>query len=142
MKFTTIIPGKLYQGAEFKSNLTADDKMSILDCQGIDVVINVYKNEDNLLAKCLHRYIYHPLSDGTKIDGTINIVAGTASGLIREGHTIFTHCHAGRNRSGFVNALIVMKVLRISGKDALEYVRMKRPGAIDNIYFEQYLLSL
>lgn len=139
MNIVEIIPGKLYQSAEFKKNLTTADKVSILDGYNIDVVINVYKNKDTELSKILNAYLYHPLADGKYIDGTIMIVADRAASLIKQGHVVLTHCHAGRNRSGFVNALIAMRVLRLSGEEALNLVRERRPRAIDNESFERYL---
>jgi protein-tyrosine phosphatase len=142
MKLTEIIPGKLYQSAEFKNSLTTTERLSILNCYRIDVVVNVYKNHDTKLARYLYNYIYYPLSDGKKIDGNVNNIANKVAAMIKAGHKVLVHCHAGRNRSGFVNALVVMKVLRVSGKEALEIVRLHRPRAIDNINFETYLRSL
>jgi len=141
VKLTEILPGVLYQSAEFPK-ITIKEKLSILETYGIDIVVNLYKNPDEELEDRIYRYIYFPMSDGKVINQDICKFSNYVAKKIVNGHAVLTHCHAGRNRSGFFNALVVRKVLKISGEQALEYVRRKRPRAIDNIYFEEYLRKL
>jgi protein-tyrosine phosphatase len=52
------------------------------------------------------------------------------------------HCHQGKSRSGLFNALVTRQILGISGAEAVDLVRRKRPGALGNEVFTAYLRSL
>ena len=54
---------------------------------------------------------------------------------------VLVHRHMGKSRSGLVNALVAMKILGISGREAVEFVRQRRPGALGNAVFARYLES-
>ncbi|HKX18412.1 MAG TPA: hypothetical protein VJT33_10425 [bacterium] len=62
--------------------------------------------------------------------------------LILLGHKVLVHRHMGKSRSGLVDALVAMKILGINGREAVELVRRRRPGALGNAVFVQYLESL
>jgi protein-tyrosine phosphatase len=117
-------------------------KLDALNSYHIDIVVNLYKNRDTDLEKHLYKYVYYPISDGKYIDPMVVDIAEYLARMISKGHVVYTHCHAGRNRSGFVNALVVRLVLGVSGEEAMNIVRRKRPRAIDNIHFENYLKGL
>lgn len=87
-------------------------------------------------------YIYLPIHD----DGLPNLkklheVAKLGANLVREGHKVLSHCGMGLNRSALVAALILM-YLGKDGKEAVEILREKRPGALFNDNFAEYLLGL
>jgi len=139
MRATPILPGKLYQGPEF-GNRPLQEKLSLIRDNRIDVVINVYKNPDVKLRERMYEYIYFPMSDGKTFNALeLMDLAERAADLLRAGYVIYTHCHAGRNRSGFLNALIVRDYCNIPGHQALQHVRQMRPRAVDNEYFEWFL---
>jgi protein-tyrosine phosphatase len=50
-------------------------------------------------------------------------------------------CSAGRNRSALLNALIVAKLLGISGQEAVEYVQRERPNSLANPHFVKFLIE-
>jgi len=142
MNIYTVIPGRLFQCAEF-INKPIEHKLGALMSHKIDVVINVYKHRDEELEEYLYRYWYDPIPDGKSFDPkVVLIIAHEATELIRHGHVVLVHCHAGRNRSGLVSALIAREYLGISGAAAMELVRTRRPRAIDNQYFEDFLKEL
>jgi protein-tyrosine phosphatase len=62
--------------------------------------------------------------------------------LIRDGHRVLVHCHRGKSRSGLFNALVAMKILQIDGETAVELIRERRPGALGNQIFVEYLQRL
>ena len=141
MKITEIIPGTLFQCAEF-SKIPLKQTLDVLKGYGIDIIVNMYKNPDTELIPYLYSYVYYPIPDGKVVDPKIEDVAKYLVKKISQGHIVCTHCHAGRNRSGFMNALVVKHFLEIDGDMAMQIVRDARPRAIDNVHFENYLRSL
>ena len=143
MKIYEILPNALYQSAEF-FKLPIREKLKNLSEFGIDIVVNLYKNEDKELEKHLFAYVYFPMPDGKTFDVKgVETLSSLMAQSVFAGHRVLTHCHAGRNRSGFVNAMALWKIVPgMTGRKALELVRERRPNAIDNPYFEKYLLNL
>lgn len=45
---------------------------------------------------------------------------------VRQQRRVMTMCAQGRNRSGLVSALLLMRIYGLSGHDAVELVRMRR----------------
>lgn len=89
-------------------------------------------------------YIYWPIEDAAALPamGILNALVDATVRLIRLGHKVLVHCHRGKSRSGLFNALVVMQILGISGGDAVEFVRSRRPGALGNEVFTAYLQAL
>jgi len=84
-----------------------------------------------------------PLADGQIKDvHSVYLARDTAIAMLTEGYTTIIHCMAGRNRSGLVGALVLQHIEHLSGLEALDRVRELRPRSVDNIYFEQFLMSL
>jgi protein-tyrosine phosphatase len=54
---------------------------------------------------------------------------------------VLSHCSGGFNRSGLVAGLILNE-LGVSGAEALARIRARRPGALFNETFADYLASL
>jgi len=54
---------------------------------------------------------------------------------------VLTHCNMGFNRSGLVAGLILTS-LGMPGVVAVSRIRARRPGALYNDRFAQYLLDL
>lgn len=140
MKVNAIIPGALFVRGR-SDHLPAADKAATLDALGIGTVANLWSREDPDLRAATN-YIHHPMADGRLDPETVaglEILAARLTGIIRAGDSVLVQCHAGRNRSGLLAALVARRVLGLSGKEALEYVRNARPDAVDNEWFEAYL---
>lgn len=87
-------------------------------------------------------YIYFPIFDeGLPNLVKLHAVARLGATLIGSGQRVLTHCRMGFNRSALVAGLILM-YLGMSGADAVELLRQKRPGALFNENFAAYLQSL
>jgi protein-tyrosine phosphatase len=139
MKIHTIIPDALYQRGEFYK-FPLQQKLDGLKAYGIDVVVNTIVRSDTELIPYLHSYIHQPLPDGKSIyKMMIYNAAREAIDAIDDGHVVLTHCHAGKNRSGLINCLIVMELLDMTGTEALAFVRQGRPNAVANPYFQSLL---
>lgn len=143
MKIREIIPGKLYTRGRFDRH-SKETKLKSLREQGIGIVVNLIKRfDEDLAGPDGLEYYSLPIADGEDWDQAMVLALSyRMAERIREGQRILVHCNAGRNRSGLVCALIVRELWGISGSEALEYVRKKRPRAVDNPHFEEYLRSL
>ena len=116
------------------------------DCiapHGIDVVIDLDGGLDACIPTetnhCL--YIYFPFDDDDQsLPNTkkLHAIAAMAAALIREGHRVLAHCNMGFNRSGLVAGLI-LKSLGMPGDAAVTRIRERRPGALYNDIFADYL---
>lgn len=144
MKIYEIVPGKLYQRGEFM-DFPREIKLSELRRRGIDIVINVWSKSDKEISEEMFRYIHWPLPDGELRACDKQFLSGVAMwvvGDISDGHRVLVHCHAGRNRSALVSALLVRQLFGMSGAQAIEYVRERRPNALANEHFCNYLRGL
>jgi len=87
-------------------------------------------------------YIYFPIFDEGLPDlEKLHAVARMGAGLIRSGHRVLSHCGMGFNRSALVAGLI-MTYLGVTGPEAVSLIRDRRPGALFNDNFADYLMSI
>jgi hypothetical protein len=87
-------------------------------------------------------YLYHPIYDEELPDlPTFHAVARLGADLIRGGHKVLAHCGMGYNRSALM-AGVILTELGHSGADAFVRLRERRPGALFNDVFADYLATL
>jgi hypothetical protein len=115
-----------------------------LEHYGIDTVIDLDGEVDfgvpTVPNQCL--YIYFPIYDEDLPNlNKLNSVARLGASLVREGHHVLSHCGMGYNRSALVAGLILHE-LGMPGPDVVERMRNRRPGALFNERFAEYLVSL
>ena len=117
--------------------------------QGIDVIIDVIIDLDGGLDACIPTdanrclYVYFPFADDDQdlpSVAKLQAVAAMGATLMRHGHRVLAHCNMGFNRSGLV-AGAILKALGMSGEAAVTRIRDRRPGALYNERFTDYLLS-
>jgi hypothetical protein len=115
-----------------------------LEAFGIDTVIDLEGGLDHCIpdvpGQCL--YVYFPILDEqlppmAKLRG----IARLGASLVRDGHVVLSHCGMGFNRSALVAGLILNE-LGMPGKDVVSRLRDRRPGALFNPTFADYLESL
>ena len=131
--------GRLFMSA-------AIHQWNILAARGVDVVIDLEGGLDLCIPtqanQCL--YVYFPFDDDDRVLPSLaklRALAQLAATLVREGHTVLSHCSGGFNRSGLLAGLILTE-LGMSGAEALARIRAKRPGALYNGTFADYLASI
>jgi hypothetical protein len=117
-----------------------------LQTNGIDVVIDLEGGLDACIPTCINGcvYVYFPLDDdnqGALPEGRLRAIAKLAASLITQGHRVLSHCGMGFNRSALVAGLILIE-LGMSGPEAVAKIRSRRPGALYNDRFADFLLSL
>lgn len=135
--YNEILPG-LFQSGSF------DDPKKIIDLK-IDVVIDLEGGFDKI-AKPIVSYLYWPISDKPELPDLDELKAIASYGLAcwkkkPQPLRLLVHCSQGMNRSGLVNGMILM-LSGMKGKDAVKLIREKRPGALVNFVFAEYLESL
>lgn len=139
MKVHEIVRGRLYvRGAS--DHLPASQKLAVLRGLGIEHVVNLWSRPDpDLRAALGDRYVHTPIPDGhLSIDMLLDLESLTDR-LCATGEPILVQCHAGRNRSGFLAALMVARMSGKSRRDALRFVRERRPRAVATEAFVRYL---
>jgi len=112
--------------------------------RGIDTIVDMDGTVDPGIPEAPNAilYVYHPildedLPDLTKIEALARLVAG----LVSEGHRVLVHCRMGLNRSVLVIAT-ALTYLGMTGEQAVELLRDRRPGALFNESFAAHVLGL
>ncbi|HYN22444.1 MAG TPA: dual specificity protein phosphatase family protein [Thermoanaerobaculia bacterium] len=87
-------------------------------------------------------YLYFPIFDEDLPNlQKLHAVARLGASLVESGHKVLSHCGMGYNRSALVAGLILHH-LGVPGPEAVRLLREKRPGALFNDVFAEYLLGL
>jgi len=123
----------------------AISRWNVAESRGVDVVIDLEGGLDLCIPTqanhCL--YVYFPFDDDDRTLPSLSklqAIAQLGASLVRDGHTVLSHCTSGFNRSALVAGLI-LRELGLSGAEALARVRARRPGALYNEAFADYLVS-
>jgi protein-tyrosine phosphatase len=110
----------------------------------VDTVIDLDGDIDDGVPtvpnQCL--YIYFPIFDEDlpnleKLHG----IADLGARIVTAGHRVLSHCGMGFNRSALVAGVILHK-LGMRGPDVVDRLRERRPGALFNDCFADYLRAL
>lgn len=115
-----------------------------LDDHRITVVIDLEGELDHGVPTVPNHilYVYFPIYDEDLPDTTKLIaVARLGASLVKSGHRVLSHCGMGFNRSALVAGLILMD-MGMSGPEVVTHLRQRRPGALFNEVFAQYLEGL
>jgi protein-tyrosine phosphatase len=115
-----------------------------INTAGIQTVIDLEGDVDHgLSTRPGHMlYIYHPIFDEHLPDlPPFHAVARMAADLIRQRRKILSHCGLGLNRSALM-AGVILTELGMPGRAAVDRLRERRPGALFNDNFAQYLATL
>jgi protein-tyrosine phosphatase len=110
---------------------------------GITVVIDLEGEIDRDIPTMPNHilYLYFPIYDEDLPDlAKVHAVARMAASLVQAGHRVLSHCGMGFNRSALLAGLILI-YLGKDGRETVELLRARRPGALFNETFAEYLLS-
>jgi protein-tyrosine phosphatase len=111
---------------------------------GITAVIDLDGEVDHGIPSVPNQmlYIYFPIFDDDLPNlEKLHAVARLAASLVQRGERVLSHCGLGLNRSALVAGL-TLTYLGLSGPEAVERLRAKRPGALFNDNFANYLQSI
>jgi dual specificity protein phosphatase-like protein len=122
------------------------DDWTPLEQSGIDVVIDLEGGLDPCIPTttntCL--YLYFPIDDDDlqlPCLSKLRAIARLAATLITEGHRVLSHCGMGFNRSALVAGMILVE-LGLPGPAAVAQLRARRPGALFNDGFAEFVAGL
>lgn len=112
--------------------------------RGITVVVDLEGDVDHGVPTAANEflYVYLPIPDGSlpNLD-RLHAVGRLAADLVGKGHRVLSHCGMGLNRSALVAALVLMHH-GMTGPEAVARLRERRPGALFNTVFADYLMQL
>jgi hypothetical protein len=117
---------------------------SYVEEQGITVVVDLEGEIDSGIPTIPNHvlYVYFPIYDEDLPDlAKFHAVARMAASLVAAGHKVLSHCGMGFNRSALLAGLILV-YMGAEGKDAVHLLKSRRPGALFNQVFADYLSSL
>jgi protein-tyrosine phosphatase len=107
----------------------------VIDLEG-DVDLGIPTMPNHIL------YLYFPIYDEDLPDmAKLHAVARLAASLVEAGHRVLSHCGMGFNRSALLAGLILV-YMGMEGREAVELLRSRRPGALFNEVFADYLRDL
>ena len=117
---------------------------SVIEAHRIDTIIDLDGGIDHDVPtvpnQCL--YIYFPIFDEQLPDlDKLHAVAALGAALVGDGHRVLSHCGMGYNRSALVAGLILHR-LGLPGPEVVARIRARRPGALFNDCFAEYVGSL
>jgi Predicted protein-tyrosine phosphatase len=142
LKIYTIIPNLLYQRGEF-SHFPLNQSIQFLRELNIIAVVNVAPRADYALRDSnAVAYVHEPFPDGhraERIFPAAERAARAAYEFLRWKQPVLVHCHAGRNRSSLVTAILLMELQLKTGSEAIAILRKIRPNALANQEFVLYL---
>jgi protein-tyrosine phosphatase len=117
------------------------DWTTVVEEHGLSVVIDLEQDLDRGIPDHPDSviYVYFPIRDeGLRPLRRLHAVAQLGSDLLRQGERILVHCEMGLNRSALLAGLILVHG-GASGVDAFERLQLRRPGALFNLRFSEYL---
>ena len=116
----------------------------VLTRHNVDTVIDLEGDIDEGVPTCPNQclYIYFPIFDEDlpNLD-KLHAVGDLGARIVMTGHRVLSHCGMGFNRSALVAGVILNK-LGMTGPDVVQRLRERRPGALFNDCFADYLHSL
>jgi protein-tyrosine phosphatase len=110
---------------------------------GITVVIDVDSGLDATLPTNAGEflYLYFPFNDDDLPDlKRLHAIGQMGANLLDQGYKVLAHCGLGFNRSALV-AGVILKYRGLEGSAAVEQIRSRRPGALYNKKYADYLLA-
>lgn len=117
---------------------------NVVSSYGVDTVIDLEGGLDQCIPVvpngCL--YVYFPIYDEQLPDlRKLEAVVSLGAHLVANEHRVLSHCGMGFNRSALVAGLILNR-LGMPGAVIVSRLRERRPGALFNQVFAEYLQSL
>jgi protein-tyrosine phosphatase len=134
------ISPSIYQ-SERTHTLSDEQVEKVIMAAGITHIVNLWHTPDTRL-QAFTSYLHVSLPDGKLRPELIkefeNASLMVELAVMRHGK-VLVHCWGGKNRSGLVNGLALMRLTGMTGNSAYEQVRAARRGSLFNEDFANYL---
>lgn len=129
--------------SERTHTLDGDGVQNVIMGARITHVVNLWHTAD-IRVSSFTSYNHVSLPDGKLrpelIDAFEKAAEWTANAINGHGR-VLVHCWGGKNRSGLVNGLALMRLTGMTGQSAYETVRAARRGSLFNEDFARYLIE-
>ena len=122
----------------------AIDDWSVIEAERITALVDLEGEIDHGIPTRPNHflYVYFPIYDEALPDlAKLEAVGDLGACLIKGGHRVLSHCGMGFNRSALVAGVILNK-LGMPGPEIVRTIRGRRPGALFNEVFANYLEEL
>lgn len=126
--------GRLYLSAD-------PDEWTAIEAADIRVVIDLDGCPDTCVPTTPDGilFLYFPFNDADLPNlERLHAVARLGATLVAAGQRVLSHCGLGYNRSALIAGLI-LRYLGASGPEAVARLRERRPGALYNRQFAEYV---
>jgi protein-tyrosine phosphatase len=112
--------------------------------RGIDTIVDMDGDVDRGIPEAPNAilYVYHPILDEDRPDLTrIDALGRLVAELVSADRRVLVHCRMGLNRSALVIAT-ALTYLGMTGEQAVDHLRDRRPGALFNESFAAHVAGL
>ena len=109
----------------------------VVDCAGD--MPSAHRTSAGLWVACVFADIDGPLSPSLRLEEVIERTSYAARTPHAAPERIYVMCTHGMNRSGIVTGLL-LRSLGIEGREAIDRIRLARPGALSNQHFHDMVL--
>lgn len=106
----------------------------------IEVMLDL-ENDKDKASKYVATYIHFPIHDAPieSVDVVgLKVIAQDIKDRLDRGENVLIHCGKGRNRAS-LGVGLVLGLYGFKGQYLVDYIRINRPGALDNKSFAEYL---
>lgn len=141
MKIYEILPGKLLQSAR-THQLSDAEILQLVERYKVTAVVNLWHTPDPRIQQLVKWYEHISLPDGIIHGHVARAAEETATLVVEEinrGGCVLSHCWGGKNRSGLISALALIRLQGITGAEAVSAIKSVRRGALVNKFFVNYL---
>lgn len=138
LKTHEILPRRLYIRGRLDNRQRAD-KTALLQGLNLAIVVSLVTPYDPFWQGVVE-YIHRPMADGKQVPDFLRRLAMRIAGAVNyEQKPTLIYCNGGRNRSALLAGLVVKTVCGLTGPQAVDFIRARRPNALANPVFEEYL---
>jgi atypical dual specificity phosphatase len=133
-----ILPGRLAALA-----CPDDPVLPQLASLGVKLLIslNEYPPDTDRVRRAGMRHILLPFADGSAPPtGLVEVFVSAVGDALERGEAVAAHCAAGVGRTGTMLACYLVSQ-GMGARDAIEFVRSRRPGSVENETQEQAVLD-
>lgn len=109
----------------------------VVDCAGD--MPPAHRTSAGLWVACVFADIDGPLSPSLRLEEVVERASFAARMPSSAPDRIYVMCTHGMNRSGLVTGLL-LRALGIDGREAIDRIRLARPGALSNQHFHNMVL--
>jgi hypothetical protein len=135
MEINEFLPGRLYGGGKID-----EDGWETLRCLNVTAIVNVSDRPDHPPADYQIPILYFKLGNRDKPRlARLHAAVEQTRAWLEQGHVVYVHDIAGRNRLGFFLTALFMSIFRVPYDSALAVLRRKRAMLAPRRQFRQLL---